>query len=465
MKARALGRTAATIAGMLLLSHCAQVPVGSGKNVVPMPEPQEIELGAQASRAVLEEYAPTDNAALQAYVNEVGRRLARQSARAGLPWHFTVVDSSDVTAFSLPGGHVYLSRGILAYLDSEAELAAVIGHEIGHVAAHHGLHPYATAAAPAPDSVLAPQREEAALGHAWARTYGPDEELEADRLAAGYLAAAGYSPAALIDAFAALKNQAAAASALGRQARPYHALVGAQPDEAQLARVAARARVAAKPRDGRDDYLQKLEGVDFGDSPEQGVLRHNLLLHERLGLAIQFPPDWQVHNRADRVVATNHEGDALLELQAGPKRARPLETLQKAVKLDAGAHYDSGRLGGYPAAFAAGTQAGKPVVVAAVVLDGTQYLLAGMARDMAAYDRERSALRAAINSFHAITSAEKKAARTYTLRRITASPGQTIAELARKSPLGAEAELQLRLMNGLYPSGEPELGQPLKIVQ
>jgi len=99
------------------------------------------------------------------------------------------------------------------------------------------------------------------------------------------------------------------------------------------------------------------------------------------------------------------------------------------------------------------------------VFNGTQYLIAGMARDKPVYDRERNTLRAAINSFRAITPAERQAARPHVLQLITAQPGTTMAGLARQSPLGIDAESQLRLMNALYPSGEPKPGQRLKIVQ
>jgi len=162
-------------------------------------------------------------------------------------------------------------------------------------------------------------------------------------------------------------------------------------------------------------------------------------------------------------MATSPEGDALVELQQGPKKHQAAGTLQKGIKLDAGARYDSGSLSGYPAAFAAGAQQGKPVVVAAVVFNGTQYLIAGMARDKPAYERERSTLRAAINSFRAITPAERQAARPYVLKLVTTKPGMTMAKLARQSPLGADAESQLRLMNALYPSGEPKPGSPSKL--
>jgi len=480
---KALRRIAVIAFGALALAHCAQNPVTGDKDFVLMSEQQEIQLGAQAHQEVLKEYAAVDSPALQAYVNEVGQRLAKQSHRPHLKWHFTVVDSPDVNAFALPGGYVYLTRGIMAYLNSEAELAGVIGHEIGHVTARHGVRQQSAQTVAGVGAVLGSilvqgMNNQAGasllqtLAQAWTAGYGREHELESDRLGAEYLAETGYDPQAMIDVIGVLKNQelfaAEQAKRDGRKPRTYHGTFDTHPgNDTRLGQVveAANQYTVAIPREGRSDYLQKMAGVVFGDSPDQGLIRNNLLLHEKLGLAIQFPPGWRVQNRPDRVIALSPQGDALVELQQGPKHDKPLETLQKGVKLDAGARYDSGKLSGYPAAFAAGAQQGKPVVVAAVVFNGTQYLIAGLALDKTVYERDRNALRGAINSFRAITPAERQAARPYVLQLITAQPGMTMASLARQSPLGADAESQLRLMNALYPSGEPKPGQRLKIVQ
>jgi predicted Zn-dependent protease len=480
---RAFCRIAVTALGALTLTHCAQNPVTGDTNFVLMSEQQEIQMGAQAHQDVLQEYAALDNPALQAYVNEVGQRLAKQSHRPNLQWHFTVVDSPDVNAFALPGGYVYITRGIMAYLNSEAELAGVVGHEIGHVTARHGVRQQSASTAvglgAVLGSILVPGLNNQAgatllqsLAQAWTSGYGREHELEADRLGAQYLAKTGYNPQAMIEVIGVLKNQelfaAEQAKRDGRRPHTYHGTFDTHPsNDARLKQVVGEANkyTVANPRDGRNDFLHKTAGMYFGDSPDQGVIRGNALLHEKLGLAIRFPQGWQVQNRPDRVMALSPTGDALVELQSGPKGDKPLETLQKGLKLDAGARYDSGRLSGYPAAFAAGAQQGKPVVVAAVVFNGTQYLIAGISKDKPTYDRERNTLRAAINSFHAITPAEKQAARPYVLQLLTAQAGMTMAGLAEQSPLGADAESQLRLMNGLYPSGEPKPGQLLKIVQ
>jgi len=474
-------RVAAILLGALTLTHCASNPVTGGKDFVLMSEQQEIQMGAQAHKDVLKEYAALDNPDLQAYVNEIGQRLAKQSHRPDLAWHFTVVDSPDVNAFALPGGYVYITRGIMVYLNSEAELAGVVGHEIGHVTARHGVRQQSAATAAGLGavlgSILVPGLNNQAgatvmqsLAQAWTAGYGRDHELESDRLGAQYLAKAGYNPQAMIEVIGLLKNQEsfAAEQTGGREPRSYHGTFDTHPsNDARLKQVVGEASqyTVADPREGRNDYLQKIDGVYFGDSPDQGVIRNNQLLHAKLGLAIQFPPGWRVQNRPDRVVATSPKGDAMIELQQGPRNDQPLETLQSGLKLDGGARYDSGKLSGYPAAFAAGTQQGKPVVVAAVVFNGTQYLIGGMARDKPAYDRERATLRGVINSFHAITPAEKLVARPYVLKLVTAQPGTTMAGLAQTSPLGEAAESQLRLLNDLYPAGEPKPGQRLKIVQ
>ncbi len=480
--AQTIRRIAMIVTSALALTDCAHNPVTGDKDFVLMSEQQEIRMGAQAHQDVLREYPALDNPALQAYVNEIGQRLAGHSHRPDLQWHFTVVDSPDVNAFALPGGYVYITRGILAYLNSEAELAGVIGHEIGHVTARHGVRQQsvstATGLGAVLGSVLVPGLGNQAgatllqtMAQSWAAGYGREHELESDRLGAAYLAQTGYNPQAMINLIGVLKNQeqfaAEQARRDGRQPATYHGTFASHPsNDARLKQVVAEAGrySVPNPRDGRSEYLQHMAGVMFGDSPDQGLIRNNMLLHPKLGLAIQFPPGWPVQNRPDRVVATSPQGDAMVELRAGPKGDNPLETLQNGLSLDPGARYDSGSLRGYPAAFAAGAQQGKPVVVAAVVFNGTQYLIAGMTRDKPVYERERDTLRSAINSFRAMTPAEKSTARPYEVKVITARPGMTMASLARQSPLGRDAESQLRLMNNLYPDGEPRPGQSLKIV-
>src|SRR5687767_981710 len=121
------------------LANCAQNPVTGNPNLVLISESQEIAIGKREDGNVRKQYSGYDDDQLQHYVNEIGQRLAKVSHRPGLDYRFLVVDSPEVNAFALPGGYIYITRGIMAYLNSEAELAGVLGHEIGHVTARHSV--------------------------------------------------------------------------------------------------------------------------------------------------------------------------------------------------------------------------------------------------------------------------------------------------------------------------------------
>lgn len=483
MSSSVLRRVVVAASGALLLTHCAQNPVSGGQDFVLMSEQQEVQQGAQAHKEVLQEYGRVDNKQLQDYVNRVGKQLAAKSHRPNLDWHFTVVDSPQVNAFALPGGYVYITRGIMAYLNSEAELAGVVGHEIGHVTARHGVRQQSTATVVGLGailgSILVPGLNNRAgssllraIGQSLVAGYGREHELEADRLGAEYLAKTGYNPQAMVEVIGVLKNQEQydiqLAKEEGREPRRYHGVFDTHPsNDTRLRQVVGEANKyqVAKPQENRDAYLNVMNGVYFGDSPDQGVIRNNALLHEKLGIAVQFPPGWQVQNQPERVVAFNPRGNALVEMRAGPPNARPLDTLRKGLKLDPGARYESGSVNGNPAAFAAGALQGKPVLAAAISHNGEQYLLAALAKNAIAYNQNRDEMKAVINSFHSLTAEERKQAKPHVIRVIEAKPGTGMAQLAQQSPLGKSAEAQLRLMNDLYPTGEPRPGQMLKIVQ
>src|SRR5690606_540866 len=182
---------------------------------VMMSERQELDLGARYNQEILKQYPRYEDAKLQAYIQRVGERVARSSHRNQLNYVFTLVDSPDVNAFALPGGYIYIHRGLLAYLNSEAELAAVLGPEVGHVTARHSVRQQSQStawgllgqAAAIGTGVGAVGDLTSVMGNAFVRGYGRDMELEADGLGAQYLARSGYDPQAMIEVVKVLKNQ------------------------------------------------------------------------------------------------------------------------------------------------------------------------------------------------------------------------------------------------------------------
>ena len=197
---------------------------------------------------IRKEYGVYDDAKLQAYVQRVGEKLAGLSHRPELFYRFTVLDSPEVNAFALPGGYVYITRGLMAYLNSEAELAAVLGHEIGHVTARHAVRQYTTAMAAqigyTIGAIFVPQVGSQAgstlfnvLGTALVRGYGREHELQADELGAEYSALAGYDPDAMLEVLQVLKNQeefeVERAKLEGREPNVYHGVFATHPSNDQ----------------------------------------------------------------------------------------------------------------------------------------------------------------------------------------------------------------------------------------
>lgn len=476
----------ATLA-VFALATCAKNPVTGKRDFVLMSEAQEIKMGQQADPEVKKEFGTYDRAALQAYVDEIGQRLASHSHRTNIKYQFTVVDSPDINAFALPGGYIYITRGIMAYLNSEAEVAGVIGHEIGHVTARHGVQQQSMSQVAGLGvllgAVLVPGlRNESAMGMmqqlsvAWIRGYGREDELEADRLGAEYLARAGYDPQAMIKVVSVLKNQELFDTELakqeGREPRKYHGVFESHPDNdtrlKQVIEAAKQFKTGATRGENREGFLRVMNGVTYGDSPQQGITRGTRFFHEGMGLALKFPDGWKVQNSADRVAAINATGDAIVELHALPadQKGNPADTVKGLLKLDRVSSINSLTVNGLPATVVTGTQKEVPVRAAHIMLKGVPFLVMGYGKSADVYQKNVPNIDAVIKSFHAITDAERGEAKPYEIRTITAPSGTTFAQLAKSNPqLGRNAEQQLRLMNGKYPTGEPQTGELIKVIQ
>lgn len=478
------------VATTALTSGCATNPVTGGKDFVLMSESQELALGRQSAQQVLKEYRPYDDPALQRYVDEVGQRLARTSHRPQLAYSFTVVDSKEVNAFALPGGHIYITRGLLAFLNSEAELAGVLGHEIGHVTARHSVRQYsmqqAAGITQVIGSIFIPELATQAgsqlvgmFGTALLRGYGRDQELEADRLGAEYLARTGYDPTALLGVLTTLKNQEVIerqrASREGREPRVYHGVFSTHPSGDQrlqeVVGLASALRGGGPARVEQERFLKAVEGLTWGDSEHEGVLRGRDFYHGELDFGLRFPEGWQVRNLPDRVVATAPQGAAVLQLGAEkiPGRLAPRDFLTQRMglrNLAAEGPLDPGGLQGWSAVAPVQTQGGRVPVRFSVIYHGDRaYVLAGLVRDQANGRRWDARFLETAQSFHRLSDEERAQTRALKLHLVRAEAGTRFAGLARQTPDLPDAELLLRLLNGRYPEGEPQPGEYVKTVR
>src|SRR5687768_5775360 len=483
----------AALGCVYLLTGCAVNPVTGSRNFTLMSEADEMRKGREAAAEVSKAYGVYNFPTLQNYVNEVGQKLAKESHRPELDYHFTVVDSPQVNAFALPGGYIYVTRGILAYLNSEAELAAVLGHEIGHVTARHSVQQYsaATVANVAATvgglvaGIFMPQMGGQVAqgvqsllgitGSALLSGYGRSHELEADRLGAEYLARSGYDPQAMIKVIGVLKNQELfdieVAKQEGREPRRYHGLFATHPDnDKRLQEVVGEAEQYTQPGpidNRRAEFLRQIEGMAFGDAPNQGVVRGSSLHHKELGFTLSFPLHWRIKNKPNEVVAVSPDGHALMVLSLFDNpRGSPADLARERLRLESSAEVLSMTSNGLPVAVVTSTtRQGKPFRAGVIYHENKAYLVAGSSDSPASFERHKAVISSAIESFRPLTDAEKQSIKALQIRTIMATRDLSYKELARKSPLSTNAESYLRLLNGHYPEGEPVEGQTIKIVR
>ena len=471
------------------LAGCATNPATGRTDIVTMSAAQEMQVGREMHPQILKEYGRYSDEALQAYVSDLGQRIVAVSHRPDVQFTFTVLDSEEVNAFALPG-YVYVTRGILAYLNSEAELAAVLGHEIGHVTARHAVRQQTGATAAGVGvtlvGILTGSGGLASIADfastAVVRGYGRDMELEADQLGAEYLERMGYSPQAMIDVVRLLKNQEAfeiqTARQEGREPRVYHGLFSTHPDaDTRLQEVVSAAEkngngAPALP-DGRDQYLRQIDGLPLGPSREQGVVRGSRFYHGTLGVTIAFPSGWKVENQPTKVVATSPQRDAFLQVSAVPPgpgmQAR--DVLAKAlqgVPLSGGQPLEVNGLTGYTAvAREVGLPWGNrgPLRSAAIDCNGLTYLLNGGTRLASAFGTVDPVLLSSIKTFRRLRDNELRLAEPDRITLVKVVPGMRIEDLAQGSPIARYPSERLRLLNDLYPDKQPVPGEWLKVVE
>ena len=440
-----LPRRFSPLAALLLtLAACAVNPVTGERELSLVSESQEIQMGREADGQIESQLGLVDNPDLQSYVSNLGQELAAVSERPGLPWEFHVVDDPQVNAFALPGGFIYVTRGILGYFETEAELAGVLGHEIGHVTARHSV-----------SQMSRQQLQQIGLGVGMilsedVREYGGlvsaglgllnlsysrDDESQSDELGARYMTRLGYDPDALQGVFRML----ASVSGGGEGRVPEWQLTHPYPEnrEEHIRQVIANLPAADTASViARDRYLDHIDGLVWGNDPRHGFFQGPRFVHPEMAFELTFPQGWETVNQTTVVAGVSPEEDAVITLQAAADAGDPEAALRGFLGQEGvqGGSVRTGTLPGVESAraeFSARTENGTLRGEALFLRhDGTSLQLLGYG-PQSAWGRRGGTISAALSSFAPVTDPELLGVQPWRLDIVTlgsTTTGRAFAE-------------------------------------
>jgi predicted Zn-dependent protease len=462
----------------LFVANCSTNPATGKKQLAFVSEEQEIAMGREASQQVAQSIGLYQDSELQAYVSRLGKELASQSERPNLPWSFQVVDDPSVNAFALPGGFIYVTRGLMTHLTSEAELVSVLGHEIGHVTGRHSVEQMSKAQLAQigliAGMILQPELAnygdlaQTGLGLLFLK-YGRDDEREADDLGLRYLVNENYDPREMPGVFETLRRVSERESQGGRV--PGWLSTHPTPEnriERISSQVAALNRDFSRATVGRERYLRSMDNVVFGQNPREGYFRGNTFIQPELGFQIQFPQGWKASNQKQAVGAISDREDAVVVLtlsgQSSPQQAAQEFFSQQGIVQGQALQAN---LGGLPAvARVFGVQRGQSGdlqgIAAFVEHDNRVYQILGytLANNWRGYTDE---LESALASFSRVTDRRLLNVEPQRLDIVTLPSSMTLEEFERRYPSSVDLQT-LAIINQAQPSTRFDAGAELKRV-
>jgi len=473
-------RTVILLTLLAVAAACATNPVTGRRELSFMSEAQEISIANESEPQIKAEMGVYNDPELQRYVSEIGWRMAKISERAHLPWRFTVVDVPVVNAFAVPGGAIYITRGIMPFLDSEAELAGVLGHEIGHVTARHSAQQYTrqvsglvgltalsiVVPAARPFGDLSAQ----ALGVLFMK-YGREDELQSDELGARYESRLGWDPAG-VPAF--LSTLGRLDEAAGDR-RGIPGWLSTHPDPLsrvnEIQPIVQQLKAGGQFSTNREAFLARIDGIVFGDNPEQGIARGSAFLHPVLRFRIDFPTGWEIQNSPQQVVAKAPGADIFMLLQLVKQpRGRNIEEIALNSMGDAGFRpVQGGRttINGLDAFV--GVYQGQIDGLGAVATRAAHiahnknvFIVAGLVSQRV-FEQADGAFSTSIRSFRPLSAAEAEEIRPNRIDFYVVRAGDTWASIAERGG-GAIKPATLAVMNGAAPESAPQVGARIKIV-
>jgi predicted Zn-dependent protease len=424
-------------------------------------EHDDVRVGEEAAEQVGGSMGLIEDPELAGYVNAIGQRLAHYAPRGGFRYSFQIVDQEAPNAFALPGGFIYVSRGLLILSNSEQELAGVIGHEIIHVAARHAAARQSVMRGlPGPLQFMA-------MGYI--AGFGRDQEREADRLGQGLAGLAGYDPHGLASFLQQLNSEERLQ--LGMSRLP--GWLDSHPATAErVASASSRAdMVAWQPKPGiaanRAEYLARIDGLIVGTAASEGAFQGDRFIHPDMRFTIRFPPGWTTLNTRQAVGAVAPKSDAMISLEHQGRGDDPAAAAQQFLSAPSqrGIGIDKKqpvKLGGLAAYRAEGgvSSRGGPIHVQFtwVAYRGSIFRITGFAQGR----RYEGSLRSVPRTFRPLPPDWNESIQERRLRVVSARSGESLQQLSARASNTWNLQ-QTAVMNGIFADARLEAGQLVKV--
>ncbi|MEJ7643927.1 MAG: M48 family metalloprotease [Chryseolinea sp.] len=461
------------------LSACAVNPVTGKKQVVLMSQAQEIAMGKEADPQVVASFGLYNDPALQKFLTTKGLEMAAVSHRPKLAYEFKVVDSPVINAFALPGGYVYFTRGILAHFNNEAELAGVLGHEIGHITARHSVIQQRNAMLGqlgiVAGVILAPELAQFAdplsSGLQLAlMSFGRDAERQSDKLGVEYSSRIGYDASEMAGFFKTLERQQATS---GQPEIPEFLSTHPSPTErnATVAKLAEEWKLKLKMKNAvvnRESYLKRIEGMILGEDPRQGFTENGVFYHPELKFRFSVPEQWKLQNAPQHVQMAPANGEAMtiFSLSGGSSLEDAAnKTLQQynLTLVDSKKENINGLSSMIMVADQKLEQGALRVLSALIQFDGKMYSIMGIS-ELSKFPNYQNTFAGIVKSFKELKEADKLNKKPDVVRIKTVPQAMTVEAALRHFNMPAGRFEELAILNGMTVSETLKKGTLLKVV-
>jgi len=465
------------LAILLLTVGCAINPATGKRQLSLVSESQEIAMGRETDKAIVAQMGEYGGDALQDYIQNIGDRMAAVSERPHLDWTFRVVDDGAINAFALPGGYIYITRGIMTHLNSEAELATVVGHEIGHVTARHSVNQMSKAQlaqmglgvgmALSPELAQFGQFAETGLGLMFLK-FGRDDERQSDDLGLRYMVKAGYDPRPAPRVFDMLADVSRTSSG-DRLPGLFSTHPAPENREAHLeSKIAALDQDFSQAKIGTQEYLAHIDGMVFGVDPREGYFKDQTFRHPDLAFRFDFPAGWKTANGREAVLASTEANDAIIRITMSSK-STPQEGLNEFLGQEGvqpGSNWRS-EVNHYSVAsrsFSAATQQGDVRGLVVYLQHGDSvYQVLGYTFE-SRWSDHGNAIETALASFDRLTDPAALAVEPARIKIVDVRESMTLEEFARRYDASVPTKT-LALINQIEVTDRLVAGRPYKTVQ